>query len=111
MLCSNVAIAILRSSCKVSANFNIILQGMADTSVVETTRKAKSQRQCVLQCVSEFKCKSVNYKQTRGQCELLGRTLRESAPFLQNQSDSVYMTTDELVLNVSSEKNNFAINF
>ena len=111
ILCSNVAIALLRSSCKMSANFNIILQGMADTGVAETTRKAISQRQCVLQCASVFKCKSLNYRQTQGQCELLGRTLRESAPFLQKQSNSVYMTTDDLVLNVSSEKNNFAINF
>ena len=94
-----------------SANFNIILQGIADTGVVETTGKATSQRQCVLQCTSVFKCKSLNYRQTQGQCELLGRTLRESAPFLQKQSNSVYMTTDDLVLNVSSEKNNFAINF
>ena len=86
-----------------SANFNIILQGMADTGLIETTRKATSQRQCVLQCASVFKCKSLNYRQTKGQCELLGRTLRESAPFLQKQSDSVYMTTDDLALNVSIE--------
>ena len=111
ILCSNVAIAILRSSCKVSANFNIMLQGMTDTGVVETTRKAKSQRQCVLQCASVFKCKSLNYRKTQGQCELLGRTLRESIPFLQKQSDSIYLTTDDLGLNVSSEMNNYAFLF
>ena len=111
LLCSNVAIAILRSSCKMSANFNIMLQGMTDTGVVETTRKAKSQRQCVLQCASVLQCKSLNYRQTQGQCELLGRTLRESIPFLQKQSDSIYLTTDDLALNVSSQVNNYAFSF
>jgi len=76
-----------------------MLQGIADTGVVETTRKAKSQRQCVLQCASVLQCKSLNYRQTQGQCELLGRTLRESIPFLQKQSDSIYLTTDDLALN------------
>ena len=90
-----------------SANFNIMLQGMTDTGVVETTRKAKSQRQCVLQYASVFKCKSLNYRKTKGQCELLGRTLKESVPFLRKQSDSVYMTTDDLALYVRIEVQHF----
>ena len=111
ILFSNVAIAILRSSCKMSSNFNIILQGIADTGAVETTRKAKSQRQCVLQCASLLNCKSLNYRKTQGQCELLGRTLRESIPFLQKHGDSIYLTTDDLALNVSSEVNNYEFSF
>ena len=94
-----------------SANFNIMLHGMTDTGVVETTRKAKSQRQCVFQCASVFKCRSLNYRKTKGQCELLGSTLKESVPFLRKQNDLVYMTTDDLALNVSKEMYNLRFNF
>ena len=96
----------MRSSCQISANFDIILTEMADTGVVDNVQRAKSQRHCVLMCASLSACKSLNYKKDKERCELLTRTLNESKAFLQKQSDSVYMTTDDLSLNVSRVANN-----
>ena len=73
---------------------------MADTGATEGIKKVKSQRQCTLECASFPKCKSLNYIKSKDQCELLGRNLNESKSFLQEKNDSIYMTTDELALNV-----------
>ena len=73
---------------------------MADKGVKEGIKKVKSGRQCTLECASLPKCRSLNYLKIMDRCELLGRSLNESKSFLQEQSDSIYMTTDELALNV-----------
>ena len=99
-LCLDGVVTIIRSSCKVSANFNIVLKGMADKGVKEGIKKVKSERQCTLECASLPKCRSLNYLKIMDRCELLGRSLNESKSSLQEQSDSIYMTTDELALNV-----------
>ena len=94
------AATITRLPCQTSAHFSIILNGMADNGVVANTTVANTARQCTLSCASLPLCKSLNYIKNKRQCELLNRSLNESKFLLQQQSDSVYMTTDEFALTV-----------
>ena len=94
--------SITRLPCQSSAHFSIMINGMADKGDVANTTIANTARQCTLSCVSFPTCKSLNYRKSSSQCELLNRSLNESKSWLQPQNDSVYMTTDEMALNVGT---------
>lgn len=90
---------ILRLGCKVYADFNISLDGLADTGNVVKTLIANGKRECILECASLKTCKAVNFKTDGGNCELVGRIFK--AENLASKAGWTYMTSDENDLNVS----------
>ena len=97
---------ILRESCQYYGDFNIVLKDMAVTGTVLRTFVGKTKRQCTLRCMSSLQCKSLNFKEDDGQCELLDRNLTSSMTAISKRLGWVYMTTDEQASNVSIVYNN-----
>ena len=92
---------ILRLQCGIFADFSIILDELADPQSPLKSFAGKTKRECTLECCSEQNCKSVNYKQSGGNCELIGRNLSVTVNQLVSRAGWVYMTTDEEAMNVS----------
>ena len=97
---SNTQMQILRESCKYSADFNVVLENIFDSGSVLKRFNGKVRRQCLLAFTSYFPCKSVNYKNDIGLCDLLDRNLTSSADVLQQSIGWAYITTDEYSLEV-----------
>ena len=74
---------------------------MADPQSPLKSFIGKTKRECALECSSEQNCKSVNYKQIGGNCELIGRNLSVAVNHLISRTGWVYMTTDEEGIDVS----------
>ena len=91
---------ILRESCKQYADFNVVLENMFDSGSALKRVNGKSRRQCLLACISYSPCKSVNYKNDGGLCDLLDRNLTSNAGVLQQKAEWTYITTDEYSLKV-----------
>ena len=92
---------ILRLQCGIFADFCIILDELADPQSPLKSFTGKTKRECTLECSSEQNCKSVNYKKSGGNCELIGRNLSVAVNHLISRTGWVYMTTDEQAINVS----------
>ena len=93
---------ILRLNCKKYADFSIALDGLADAGTKLKYLVSKSRRKCVLECISFSSCKSVNYVEIGGHCQLMARRLDESVPNLIALVGFVYLTTDYEDPNVST---------
>ena len=93
---------LLRASCKYYGDFDVILKDMTFTGTVLTVFTGKTRRQCILECLSNTQCKSLNFKEEEGHCQLLARNLTSSIGALNQNPGWMYITTDENALNVSS---------
>ena len=91
---------ITRLSCKVHGDFSIMLRDMKDAGPVGKTVTSASIMACTHKCLSWPSCKSFNFKKEKESCDLLERTLTESAVHLTKDIGSVYMTTEEDQMNV-----------
>ena len=100
LLVTNSHMKILRESCKQYADFNVVLENMFDSGSALKRVNGKSRRQCLLACTSYSPCKSVNYKNDGGLCDLLDRNLTSNAGVLQQKAEWTYITTDEYSLKV-----------
>ena len=89
---------ILRENCKQYADFNVVLENMFDSGSALKRVNGKSRRQCLLACISYSPCKSVNYKNDGGLCDLLDRNLTASVGALQQNIGWTYITTNEYSL-------------
>ena len=101
LLVTNGHMKILRESCKQYADFNVVLENTFDSGSTLKRVNGKSRRQCLLACTSYSPCKSVNYKNDGGLCDLLDRNLTASAGALQQNIGWTYITTNEYSLVVS----------
>ncbi len=95
---------IVRFDSKVYADFSISLNGLADPGSILKSFTLKTKRQCVLECVSLVTCKSLNYKQDGGNCELLERSFNEGVASLVARAGWVYMSTNDEETDVSVDK-------
>ena len=98
LLVTNSHMKILRESCKQYADFNVVLENMFDSGSALKRVNGKSRRQCLLACISYSPCKSVNYKNDGGLCDLLDRNLTASVGALQQNIGWTYITTNEYSL-------------
>ncbi|XP_065054606.1 uncharacterized protein LOC135683313 isoform X2 [Rhopilema esculentum] len=91
---------LLRESCKHYGNFDVILKDMTCTGTVLTVFTGQTKRQCILECLSNTQCKSLNFKEEEGHCQLLARNLTTSIGALNQNPGWMYITTEENALNV-----------
>ncbi len=96
----SVRATILRETCKIDADFDIVLEGLADLGSRLKELTAKTKRECVLECVSLEQCVSLNHH-SNGSCQLLARNLANSTPLLAKKDGWTYMTTNTESTNVS----------
>ncbi len=96
---------ILRQSCGIYADFEIMLDDLADSGSRIGTLAVNTSRQCVLQCISAPRCASLNFHKASGTCELLERSLENSTSLLAKKEGWVYMTTNTEADDVSLSLN------
>lgn len=92
---------ILRTSCKSFAEFSIVLDGFYDSGAALKSLDGKTRRQCLLECKSTVRCKSINFQKDGGLCQLLDRNITSSKNFLQSKALWTFISTDDNKNNVS----------
>lgn len=89
---------IVRLPCKSLARFDVVLDGFAATGIkAVATHHRVSRRQCVLHCISDTRCKCVNYNTLSSVCEVFSVRFFDVAQSLVVRSGwSFLAATDEV---------------
>lgn len=73
-LAAGVSSSIVRLPCKIHANFDVVLNGLALIGTPLANFTQASRRQCVLHCISHQHCSSANHNEQTLSCDIFNST-------------------------------------